>query len=174
MCCNRRNNRRALTVAKMAHDHLVKNSRAVHIEPAIASSRAAAIEPLGPPPAYEQIEKDSKTITPSKDIHTPEFIDNQELSPQYTTRDANVVSLSNNTTTPSARPTCQSRCAAKREMKQLKREHRQEHRLEKYQYRQEKRELRAEHRFEKKELRRERGRPISLLIRGVSNLLAKQ
>lgn len=174
MCCNRRNNRRALTVAKMANDYLIANSRASHNEPMIASSRAAPIEPLGPPPAYEQIEKDSKAITPSKDIPTTEFIDHQELSPEYTARNANNVSLSNNAPVLSVRPTYQSRCAAKREMKQLKREYRQEHRLEKHQYRQEKRELRAEHRFEKKETRRERGGPISMLIKGVSNLMAKQ
>jgi len=167
MCCNRRNNRRALTVAKLAHDHLIANSRAAHSGPMVASSRAAPIEPLGPPPAYEQIEKDSKAMTPSREIPTTEFIDHQELSPEYTTRSAN-------NTTLVARSTCQSRCAAKREMKQLKREHRQEHRLEKHQYRQEKRELRAEHRFEKKELRRERGGPISMLIKGVSNLMTKQ
>ncbi|KAH0291414.1 hypothetical protein M436DRAFT_61580 [Aureobasidium namibiae CBS 147.97] len=174
MCCNRRNNRRALTVAKLAHDHLIANSRAAHNGPMVASSRAAPIEPLGPPPAYEQIEKDSKTIIPSKDIPTTKFIDHQELSPEYTTRGANVDYMSNNTTMLSARPTCQSRCAAKREMKQLKREHRQEHRLEKREYRQEKRELRAEYRFEKKEMRRERGGPISMLIKGVSNLMTKQ
>lgn len=174
MCCNRRNNRRALTVAKLAHDHLIANSRAAHSGPMIASSRAAPVEPLGPPPAYEQIEKNYKAITPSKYIPTTEFIDYQELSPEYTTRGANVNSMSNNTTMLVARPTCQSRCAAKREMKQLKREQRQEYRLEKREYRQEKRELRAEHRFEKKELRRERGGPISMLIKGVSNLMTKQ
>lgn len=140
----------------------------------IASSCAAPIEPLGPPPAYEQIEKDSRAITPSKDIPTTEFIDHQGLSHEYTTRGANIDSISNNTTALVGRPTCQSRCAAKREMKQLKREHRQEHRLEKYQYRQEKRELRAEYRLEKKEMRKGHDSPISMLIRGVSNLVMKQ
>lgn len=147
-------------MAKLAHDHLIANSRAAHNEPANASSCAAHIEPLGPPPAYEAVEKDSKAITPSRDIHATEYINN--------------VSLSNNTANLSVRPTCQSRCAAKREMKQLKREHRHEHRLEKYQYRQEKRELRAEYRLEKKEMRRGHGGPISMLIRGVSNLVMKQ
>ncbi|KAI4741235.1 hypothetical protein E4T50_08360 [Aureobasidium sp. EXF-12298] len=171
MCCNRRNNKRTSIVAKMVQDRLINNSRAAHNEPVITNSRAAQIEPSGPPPAYEQIEQDPKAITPSKEIHATAFINNEELSPEYTTRDVNINSLSNNTTMASVRPTCQSRCAAKREKKQLKREIRQEHRLEKHQYRQEKRELRAEHRFEKKELRRAHGGPISMLIQGVSNLM---
>ena len=165
MCCNRRKNQRVSIVAKLVNDRLINNSRAAHNEPVITSSRAAHIEPLGPPPAYEQIEKDPK------DIRAREFINNEELSPEYTTRDANINPLSNNTTMATVRPTCQSRCAAKREKKQLKREIRQEHRLEKHQYRQEKRELRAEHRFERNELRRAHGGPISMLIKGVSNLM---
>jgi hypothetical protein len=168
MCCNRRNNKRALTVAKLVHDHLVTNSRAVPNEISITDSRAAHIEPLGPPPAYEQVGQDSK------DIHTTEILNDDELSPGYTSRDASIDSLSTNTTMHSARPTCQSRCAAKREKKQLKREDRLEHRQEKKLYRQEKRELRAEHRFEKKELRRAHGGPIGILIEGISNLMKQQ
>jgi hypothetical protein len=174
MCCNRRNNKRALTVAKLVHEHMITNSRATHNEPLVPNSGAALVEPLGPPPAYEQVEKDAKAITPSKDIYETGLLETQEISPEYTTRDANVDSTSNSTTMHSARPTCQSRCAAKREKKQLKRESRQEHRLEKHQYRQEKRELRAEHRFEKRELRRAHGGPISMLIEGVSNLMKQQ
>jgi hypothetical protein len=103
MCCNRRKNQRVSIVAKLVNDHLINNSRAAHNEPVITSSRAAHIEPLGPPPAYEQIEKDPK------DIHATEFLDNEELSPVYTSRDTNINSLSNNTTMASVRPTCQSR-----------------------------------------------------------------
>jgi hypothetical protein len=168
MCCNRRNNKRVLTVAKLVHDYLITNSRAVQGNPSITDSRAAPIEPLGPPPAYEQVGQDTK------DIHTAEVLDDDELSPGYTTRDTSIDSLSTNTTVHSARPTCQSRCAAKREKKQLKREDRQEHRQEKKLYRQEKRELRSEHRFEKKELRRAHGGPIGILIEGVSNLMKQQ
>jgi len=159
MCCRRRNNQRVLTVAKLIHDQPITTSRAAHLEP------------LGPPPAYEQIEKDSQAIKPSKGIHTAEVLNNQDLTPEYTARDANIGSPSNNTTMQSVRPTCQSRFAAKREKKQLKRAYRQENRLEKQQYRQEKRELRNEYRFEKQEMRRNRGGPISMLIKGVSNLM---
>jgi len=174
MCCNRRNNQRALAVAKLAHERFVTNSRAVQNNQSITDSRAAHIEPLGPPPAYEQIEQDSKAITSNKDIHSTQFLEHREPSSEYTTRDASIDSLSTNTTMHSARPMCQSRCAAKRERKQLKRESRQEHRQEKYQYRQEKRELRGEHRFEKKELRRAHGGPISMLIEGISNLMKQE
>jgi hypothetical protein len=168
MCCNRRNNRRGLTVAKLVHDHLITNSRPVQNDSSITDSRAAHIEPLDAPPAYEQIEQNSK------DIHTTELLDNGGLSPGYTTRDASIDSLSTNTTVHSVKPTYQSRWAAKRENKQLKRESRQEHQQEKRLYRQEKRELRAEHRFEKKELLRAHGGPIGIIIEGISNLMKQQ
>jgi hypothetical protein len=168
MCCNRRNNQRALTVAKLVHERLITNSRAVQNNPSITDSRAVHIEPMGPPPAYEQIEKDSK------DIHATKFLEHRGSSSEYPIRDGSIDSLSTNTTIHSVKPTCQSRCAAKRERKQLKRESRQKYRQEKHQYRQENRELRAEHRFEKKELRRAHGGPISMLIEGISNLMKQQ
>jgi hypothetical protein len=168
MCCSRRNNKRTLTVAKLVHDHLVTNSRAVRNDTPITDSRAAHIESLDPPPAYEQIEKDSK------DTHATKLLGHRGPSSEYTARGASIDSLSTNTTIHSAKPTCQSRCAAKRERKQLKRESRQEHRQEKHLYRQEKRELRAEHRLEKKALRRAHDGPIGILIEGVSNLMKQQ
>ncbi|KAH0322133.1 hypothetical protein KCU71_g3610, partial [Aureobasidium melanogenum] len=167
MCCKRRANPQALTVAKLAQDQ------------PITTSRAAYSEPLDLPPSYEQIEKESKNIAPSKDIDASNFLDNQGPSdvravPSYNSNNANTDSLSSNIAMHTPRSTCQSRCVAKRERKQQKRELRQEHRLEKREYRQEKRELRAEHRFERKEMRRAHDGPISMLIKGVSNLMKQE
>lgn len=143
----------------------------------MAISRTVHDDPLGPPPAYEHIEKASQNGSPSKDIHATEYRNND-----YTIINTDLDSSSNNITARSVRPTCQSRCAAKhaakRERKQLKREHRQENRMEKREYRnekrefrQERRELRAEHRLEEKQMRRAHGGPISMLIQGVTNLM---
>lgn len=147
----------------------------------ITTSRAAHSEPLGPPPAYEQIEKESKNITSSKDIDASDFVDNERFTntqtvPVFTSNNANLdLSASNttsNTTMYAPRSTC--RRAAKHERKQLKREHRQENRLAKREYRQDKRELRAEHRSDRNEMRRAHGGPISMLIKGVSNLMKQE
>ncbi|CAD0110985.1 unnamed protein product [Aureobasidium uvarum] len=167
MCCKRRANRQVSTMAKLVQDQ------------PMTASRTARNEPMGPPPAYEQIEKESKDISPSKNIHATEYRNNE-----YTAINTDLDSPSHNTTIHTVIPQYQSRCAAKhaakRERKQLKREHRQENRMEKREYRnnkrefrQEKRELRAEHRFEEKQMRRAHGGPISLLIQGVSNLMKK-
>lgn len=177
MCCKRRTDRQALTVAKLAQDQPTTTSRAVDNES------------LGPPPAYEQIEKESKDITSSIDIGASNFVDNQGLSntravPVFTSNNTTLSSSLDNTTMYTPRSTCQSRCAAKHaakyERKQQKHERRLENRLEKREYRQEKRELRqerrdlrAEHRSERKEMRRGHGGPISMLIEGVSNLMKK-
>ncbi|CAD0098810.1 unnamed protein product [Aureobasidium mustum] len=164
MCCKRRANTQASTVAKLAQDQPITTSRAAHDEP------------LGPPPAYEHIEKESKDVASSKGVDASNFLDHQRSSevralPVYGSNNANLDLTPDYTTTYTPRSTCQSRCAAKRERKQQKREHRHENRMEKREYRQEKRELRAEHRFERKEMRRAHGGPISMLIKGVSNLM---
>ncbi|KAG9953255.1 hypothetical protein KCU85_g1427, partial [Aureobasidium melanogenum] len=164
MCCKRRANPQESTVAKLAQDQ------------PITTSRAAPSEPLDPPPAYEQVEKGSKDITSSQDIDASKYLDNQGTSdvravPSYSSNNANLELRTNNVNMHTPRSTCQSKCAAKRERKQQKRELRQEHRMEKREYRQEKRELRAEHRFERKEMRRAHDGPISMLIKGVSNLM---
>ncbi|KAI4727546.1 hypothetical protein E4T49_04676 [Aureobasidium sp. EXF-10728] len=174
MCCKRRANRQVSTMAKLVHDQPMTISRTAHDDP------------LGPPPAYEHIEKESQNISPSNDIHATEYRNNE-----FTINNADLDSTSNNITTRTVRPTCQSRCAAKhaakRERKQLKREHRQENRMEKREYRnekreyrnekrefrQERRELRAEHRLEEKQMRRAHGGPISMLIQGVTDLMKK-
>ncbi|KAI4721644.1 hypothetical protein E4T48_02183 [Aureobasidium sp. EXF-10727] len=166
MCCKRRANRQVSTIAKLDQNQPMTISRTVHDDP------------LGPPPAYEHIEKESQNISPSKDIHATQYRNND-----YTIN-TDHDSTSNNITMQTVRPACQSRCAAKhaakRERKQLKREHRQENRMEKREYRnekrefrQERRELRAEHRLEEKQMRRARGGPISMLIQGVTNLMKK-
>lgn len=164
MCCKRRANPQESTVAKLAQDQ------------PITTSRAAPSEPLDPPPAYEQFEKESKNITSSKAIDASNFLGDQGASnaravPVYSINNADLELPSSNITMHTPRSTCQSKCAAKRERKQQKRELRQEHRMEKREYRQEKRELRAEHRFERKEMRRAHDGPISMLIKGVSNLM---
>ncbi|CAD0084774.1 unnamed protein product [Aureobasidium vineae] len=167
MCCKRRANRQVSSMAKLAHDQPISTSTVIHNEP------------IGPPPAYEQIEKESQNISPSKDFHATEYRNNE-----YTISNTDLDSPSHNTTMHTVRPQYQSRCAAKhaakRERKQLKREHRQENRMEKREYRnekrefrQEKRELRAEHRSEEKQMRRAHGGPISMLIQGVTNLMKK-
>ncbi|KAG9574916.1 hypothetical protein KCU77_g16494, partial [Aureobasidium melanogenum] len=160
MCCKRRANPQTLTVAKLAQDQ------------PIITSRAAYSEPLDLPPAYEQIERGSKNIASSKDVDASNFLDNQgppsvRAVPVYSSNNAS----SSNTTMYAPRSTCHTRRGAKHERKQQKRELRQEYRLEKREYRQEKRELRAEHRFERKEMRRAHDGPISMLIKGVSNLM---
>ncbi|KAK6000983.1 hypothetical protein QM012_003066 [Aureobasidium pullulans] len=168
MCCKPRTSTQALNVAKLVQD-----------QPS-ATTGAAHNEPLGPPPAYEQFENEPQSINSSNVINAPDFLDSQVPSnvravPSYSFNNANLESTPNNTTTYTPRSKCQSRCASKRaakyERKQQKREYRQENRLEKREYRQEKRELRAEHRFERKEMRRAHGGPISMLIKGVSNLM---
>ncbi|KAG9660212.1 hypothetical protein KCU95_g15627, partial [Aureobasidium melanogenum] len=164
MCCKRGAARQALTVAKLNQDQPIMTSRAAHHEP------------LDPPPAYEQVEKESKDITSSKEIDASNFLDNQGPSnvravPVYSSNNANLDASSSNTTMYAPKSTCHTRRAAKHERKQQKRERRQEHRLEKREYHQEKRELRAEHRFERKGIRRAHDGPISMLIKGVSNLM---
>ena len=168
MCCKRRANKQASTVAKLAQDQPITTSRAAHDDP------------LGPPPAYEHIEKISNDIASSKGIDASNFLDNQGSSeiravPVYSSNNTNLDSTLDHTTMYTPGSTCQSRCGAKRaarlERKQQKREYRQENRMEKREYRQEKRELRAGHRFERKEMRRSHGGPISMLIKGVSNLM---
>lgn len=163
MCCKRRANTQASAMAKLAQDKPITTSRAAHNEP------------LGPPPAYEHIEKE-KDIASSKGVDASNFLDNQRSSevravPVYSFNNANLGLTPEQTTMYTPRTTCQSRCAAKRERKQQKREHHHENRMEKREYRQEKRELRAEHRFERKEMRKAHGGPISMLIKGVSNLM---
>lgn len=156
----------------------------------ITTSRAMDNESFGPPPAYEQIENESRDITLRKDIDASNCVGSQGIShtraaPVFTSNDANLSASLNNTTMYTPKSTCQSRCAAKHaakyERKQQKHERRLENRLEKREYRQEKRELRqerrdlrAEHRFERKEMRRGHGGPISMLIKGVSNLMKQE
>lgn len=164
MCCKRRANPQESTVAKLAQDQ------------PITTSRAAPSEPLDPPPAYERIEREPKDITSSKDVDAPNLLDDQEASnarivPVYSSNNADLELPTSNIAMHTPRLTCPSKCAAKRERKQQKRELRQEHRMEKREYRQEKRELRAEHRYERKKMRRANDGPISMLIKGVSNLM---
>ncbi|KAI5273622.1 hypothetical protein E4T47_03137 [Aureobasidium subglaciale] len=156
MCCSRRSNRNTLTMAKLAQNLLATAT----------ASRTA--EPLGPPPAYEHIEKDARDINNDTSVQATEVIDTRMLSkmqaaPEHATIYTDVDS-SSNLAVPTAKSTCQSRCAAKRErkreQKQIKRE-----------YREEKRELRAEYRDERRNMQRDRSGPIGMLIKGVSSLM---
>ncbi|KAI5198474.1 hypothetical protein E4T39_06760 [Aureobasidium subglaciale] len=145
-CCKRRANRNNLTTAKL-----------VQVLPASISHTA---ESLGPPPAYEYIEKESKNIGDTN-VQATKVADNQMLSttqaaPQCSTIHTKV-DVSSNLSVPTIKSTKRER---KRERRQIKRE-----------YREEKRDLRAEYRDERRNVQTSRCGPIGMLIKGVSNLM---